>query len=454
MEDFRLYRWLDACLQPASIIIVVLLPILWTMVFYEISKDRKRAEDEGSRSATNFARLIENHVYRTIKRIDDALISLQSTYPDDHSSAAAVELWLNSTVASNAFQISLLDAGGAIIGSNRGPAPAIDPSVRDHFRHLAEGDLNDLFISKPLGAKAEGQSAIRLARRLARKDGSFAGIIVASLERRFLHDFISSVDTDKHPTIGLIGFDGIARAAPGPTIADDGANSSSADLDSKLLEQAQGAPSGIYWTRPPLKDGLPLLIAYREVEGYPFFVAAALPQNEVFAQQRRNEWIYLATGWSITLGLFIVTFFATSREYKLKTAAKSLTDTNARFEASLSNMPHGLSMFDRAHRLLVCNARYGAMYGLPPAVTVPGTPLRSIIEARIEAGSGPSTRDPCKRILFDAKTDEPVQLNSNFAMDEPRDRLSADGGWRIRRRSSGHYPTKAVRGEDRLSGSP
>ena len=44
----------------------------------------------------------------------------------------------------------------------------------------------------------------------------------------------------------------------------------------------------------------------------------------------------------------IATFLATSRELKFKTAAKSLADTNARFEASLANMPHGVAMFDRA----------------------------------------------------------------------------------------------------------
>ena len=66
----------------------------------------------------------------------------------------------------------------------------------------------------------------------------------------------------------------------------------------------------------------------------PAWAAAALPQGEVFAQQRRNEWIYLATGWSITLALFGATFLATSREYKLKAAAKSLTEKSRLVELS------------------------------------------------------------------------------------------------------------------------
>ena len=43
-------------------------------------------------------------------------------------------------------------------------------------------------------------------------------------------------------------------------------------------------------------------------------------------------------------------------------------------------------MFDKDSRLVVCNDQYGAMYGLGPEQTKPGTNLRSILEARGRAG--------------------------------------------------------------------
>src|SRR5208283_881763 len=53
---------------------------------------------------------------------------------------------------------------------------------------------------------------------------------------------------------------------------------------------------------------------------------------------------------------------------------------------ALTNMAHGLSMFDRDLRLVMCNDRYAEMYNLDPEMTKPGTSLRAILEARVSSG--------------------------------------------------------------------
>ncbi|NJO32433.1 MAG: hypothetical protein HC869_04185, partial [Rhodospirillales bacterium] len=47
---------------------------------------------------------------------------------------------------------------------------------------------------------------------------------------------------------------------------------------------------------------------------------------------------------------------------------------NLRFDAALNNMTQALCMFDGRHELVVCNAAYAKMYGLPDELTNPGTP--------------------------------------------------------------------------------
>jgi len=63
-----------------------------------------------------------------------------------------------------------------------------------------------------------------------------------------------------------------------------------------------------------------------------------------------------------------------------------LRTQNERFNAALANMSQGLCMFDHEQRLVVCNDRYIAMYGLPPELAAPGTSFREIIEHRIKSG--------------------------------------------------------------------
>jgi diguanylate cyclase (GGDEF)-like protein len=62
---------------------------------------------------------------------------------------------------------------------------------------------------------------------------------------------------------------------------------------------------------------------------------------------------------------------------------------NAQFDVCLNNMTHGLTMYDGATRLIVCNARYREMYGVPQELTKPGTTYRQILEGRIREKSSP-----------------------------------------------------------------
>ena len=53
-----------------------------------------------------------------------------------------------------------------------------------------------------------------------------------------------------------------------------------------------------------------------------------------------------------------------------------------RFEAALANISHGLSMYDAAGRLVICNDRYREMYGLGEALCRPGMQFADITALR------------------------------------------------------------------------
>jgi len=58
-----------------------------------------------------------------------------------------------------------------------------------------------------------------------------------------------------------------------------------------------------------------------------------------------------------------------------------------RLYAALEGMPQGLSMVDDKQRLIVCNEKYAAMYGLHAGLIEPGTPIRAILEHRLTNGT-------------------------------------------------------------------
>ncbi len=53
-----------------------------------------------------------------------------------------------------------------------------------------------------------------------------------------------------------------------------------------------------------------------------------------------------------------------------------------RFNAAIANMSQGLSMFDADRKLIICNDSFARLYGLPVALTRPGTDIADIIRHR------------------------------------------------------------------------
>jgi diguanylate cyclase (GGDEF)-like protein len=66
--------------------------------------------------------------------------------------------------------------------------------------------------------------------------------------------------------------------------------------------------------------------------------------------------------------------------------ADDLSLHNDRMTTALNRMSQGLCMFDADKKLIVCNERYGQMYGIPSEHMQPGTPLRQVLQSRLDSG--------------------------------------------------------------------
>jgi diguanylate cyclase (GGDEF)-like protein len=86
-----------------------------------------------------------------------------------------------------------------------------------------------------------------------------------------------------------------------------------------------------------------------------------------------------------------------SREQELQAHEKRLRAQNLQLDAALNNMSQGLCMMDGDLRLVICNRRYAEMYGLPPELMKPGTPMSEILEERITRGLYTGTPEAYRR---------------------------------------------------------
>lgn len=84
--------------------------------------------------------------------------------------------------------------------------------------------------------------------------------------------------------------------------------------------------------------------------------------------------------------VFLVSAVAVAFLMSLLLAVLTSQHMNALLAATIEHLNQGVAMFDAEQRLIVCNDRYGSLYGLRPDQVKPGTSLRAIVKQRMEKG--------------------------------------------------------------------
>jgi diguanylate cyclase (GGDEF)-like protein/PAS domain S-box-containing protein len=125
---------------------------------------------------------------------------------------------------------------------------------------------------------------------------------------------------------------------------------------------------------------------------------------------------------------------ATVRRRQEEASQRKLHEQNMHLDAALENMSHGLAMFDRHGKLIVCNRQYGEMYGIPIEQLPPGISLEEVLRLRIARGSyaGNDPQQYMNRILAMAAANKPGF--NEFTLPNGRvlsvaHRPMPDGGW-------------------------
>jgi diguanylate cyclase (GGDEF)-like protein len=392
-------QWIRAFAQTTTYLGVVMIVAIWGGIYFLSTQAHDRAHEDGLRKGSNMARVFEEYIARVISGIDSELLVLRKLYEQDPEHFR-FDNWVDkaSTRSNLTVHFSITGPDGILKLSSLGPIRSIiDLSKREPFRVHVDSTTDELYISQPSVGHLSGKPSIQLTRRLLSPDKSFCGVITASLDIIELEKFYNSIEIGRNGIIALVGFDGVLRARSGRDAAASGFAGQSV-TDRKLFGLFRQNPAGAYWNSVSSAnfEGLSRLISYRVVEGLQLIAVVGLAESDVFQQAISTAGKYNQIGLFLTaIVLFAITIGAlrqrslAAASAALERSKRSLEQTNVLFDTALKNMAHGLCMFDADQRLVVCNARYGEMYGLPPELTRRGTTLRALLGARVAMGACP-----------------------------------------------------------------
>jgi diguanylate cyclase (GGDEF)-like protein/PAS domain S-box-containing protein len=368
----RAARWLPIVAQGSTLLGLLMIVLVWAGLDFHQEVKRSNAERGAVQDTANLARAFEEHLVRSLNDVDGSLKIMRSHYlqnPDELDFRS----WLRDSnlLDDQTVQVSIIGADGLLrLSSIEAPtARNIDLSDRKHFRAHLDSRGDDLFISKPVVGRASGKWSVQLTRRIENADGSFAGVIVASLDPMYLARFYNSVDIGVDGYVTVVGADGIVRAAGGRTPRPLGLDLSKANL----FEHYPKETSGWYYNANRLSDGIPRLIAFRAVKGYPLIVTVGLSKAEIFGGiDAEKHWYDLLALALTALILGIIGLSIRARWLREQAAAElevqrmSLDSTKRFLDTIIENVPVPIVVKDaETLKFTLVNQAYEAFIGLP-----------------------------------------------------------------------------------------
>lgn len=305
----RIAEWMSRHISPTRavfVLVAVLLLALWTSLAVYMAVEKQSALDNARRQADNYTRLLEEQTVRTVRVLDQTTVFVKTEYerlgrhfdlPGYASRGIFLDRFFNL--------IALAGPDGTVLATDR-KLPSSNIRDREHFRVHTAQDSGELFISKPVLGRSSGKWSVQFTRRINHADGSFGGIVVASLDPSYFSEFYKSLDTGRGSVALLAGTDGIVRAR-----RSDDNNTVGQDINqSELFRRMQSANAGTYVANS-IVDGTRRLYGFRKLREYPLVVLVGFSEDEVYAEYNDHLRVLqlmggVATGLVLAMGLVLL----------------------------------------------------------------------------------------------------------------------------------------------------
>jgi signal transduction histidine kinase len=319
--------------------------LLWSGIWFHLSTVRADAIAGAKHNAHNLARVFEEHIVRTIKAIDQALLQLRAAYAADPSRASFEAVMREDEALSGLIiRMSVVRRDGMLAWASTGNKPYLYLGDREWFRYHTDRTSDTLYISKPLAGRTTGIVSVQLARRVTMPDGSFGGVVVIGLDPAYLSNFYNSIDLGPGGVTALFGTDGYLRAQPSRGPLELGR-----DLRNSSVMRAQARrPNGLIQAVSSF-DGVARIIAYRTLKTLPLVVSVAITQEDALASYQHQTRPVLIAGVVLTamfavLGWFLIRQVGAQAhvEAELRRAKEEADAANIAKSEFLANVSHEL----------------------------------------------------------------------------------------------------------------
>ncbi len=243
---------------------------------------------ESTTTTSNMAGFLAQHASDTLRAADTVLLGLVERIENDGLAAPALPR-LHQWLQKGTGQLKMLNGifvyderGEWIVTSQDSIPKNVNNADREYFKFHKINPDRGAHISAPVMSRSTQKWIIPVSRRLDHPDGTFAGVVLTTIEMDYFLKFYGSFDIGDTGSILLASDAGailVRRPFDTKTI---GQNVASGGVFTELRTHGPGT------TMLTSKvDGVERLYSYRTVESYPLVVATALSRNDILKDWRR-----------------------------------------------------------------------------------------------------------------------------------------------------------------------
>jgi diguanylate cyclase (GGDEF)-like protein len=290
--------------------------------------------DEMGVATSNLARAVAQQADDTFKEADTALLGIVERVEVDGISPTSIRR-LHGVLVMRRQELQQLDGlavydekGNWLVTTTSTPLKRFNNSDREYFAFHRQHPDSGPHIGVPIISRSSGKWVIPVSRRINKADGSFDGVVLATIKVAFFKDFYESLQIGNAGAVALVLDNGVMllrRPCDETTIG-------KSILGNELYRYYRtSGPAGTVFIKSA-QDGVTRLNSYLKLRHYPVFIAAALSKDEIL-----HEWwhdtIWHSAGvlcFVIVVGLFGWHLIC---QIELRTTAEAeLTKTHASLE--------------------------------------------------------------------------------------------------------------------------
>ena len=272
----------------------------------------------------NLARSLIQHAEDSFDLLDASILGAVGRLETDGATPATLaklqDIFAARKAASQRISgFAIVDENGDWLASSGATGKSLGD--REFFRHHLQSTDRDAFIGRPVKSLS-GEWVMTVSRRFNHRDGSFGGVVIATIGAPYFSEFYGQFDIGASGTVSLLSTEGIALARR----PDDG--NVGRDLSDGPFFKAirSDAFSDAYYFRSNL-DGLQRLGVYQQTSRYPLMVLVTKAEDEVLAPWRhaaitRMIFVLGLVMLIAVMGLYLVRQLLQGRRLAVALAAK------------------------------------------------------------------------------------------------------------------------------------